>query len=458
METDIRKHAITALAYASVAVLSLALFGLLFALVRGEGSADVGREGQVAIQAEGALSATAAVRNGASQVVLLSEGVALGWVDRDSLDASVTELETTVDELARRSDQLLTRLPENEQAIVATSTDAFVAAVDELTLQVAEGGSPGTTPADELLNDSYGDLVSLLVDLRDGRVLDVLAAAEGVGRFADAVRFLVVFVIPVGVILGFRRSARRRRERDALEIKLARQTEISASKDEFVANLSHELRTPLTGIYGFALSLSDGGVTDEDTAGELAELIVNEASELNRMVDDLITAGRLEAGQLAYTIEDTDIRAEVDYVIEPFLKTGLDIDTYVDVGLASADRHRLRQILRNLVSNAIKHGGDRVEIASYAVDDQVAIAVIDNGPGVPEDVEGRLFRRYVHEGTVPLLEGSVGLGLAIARRLAEDMGGSLDYIRHNDVTSFEIRLQRAGNGLAATEPATASAH
>ena len=286
-------------------------------------------------------------------------------------------------------------------------------------------------------------MVVLLVGLRDGRVTEVLVAAESVGRVADAVRFIVVFVIPVGAMLAFRRGARRRREREKLEAELARQTDINKSKDEFVANLSHELRTPLTGIYGFSLALAEGGFDDRETAEELTGIIVNEAAELSRMVDDLIAAGRLASGALAYDITTVDLVSEIEHVVGTFRRAGTEVRVQAEVAWAMADRLRLRQVLRNLVSNASKHGGGNVEVATLAVDSHVALFVIDDGPGVSPEIEGRLFSRYVHEGEVPIQEGSVGLGLAIARSFAEGMGGSLHYHRTDDLTCFEVRLPAA---------------
>lgn len=435
--------------YGVAAGLSLVLLAVLLALVQREGSADVGREGQVAIQAEATLSAAAAVHNGSSQVLLLTEGEEHGWVDQVVLTESIAQLEATVEELERRSLSLESNVRSSTAPGLAAATYGFVSATRSMT-QSLEAGQRDTDSlrADPARNDAYLSLVDVLQDLRDTGVREVFAAADGVGRFADAVRFLVVFVIPVVVILASRRAMTKRRERDELEARLIRQTEINTSKDEFVANLSHELRTPLTAIYGFGIALAEGGFHDRAAAAELTDLIINETSELNRMVDDLIAAGRMEAGQLRYEIEDVDLRDEIQYVIEPFRRSGAPISVEVEIASARADRHRLRQVLRNLVSNACKHGGGRVEIVAFQFGAEVALWVVDDGHGVPAEIEGRLFRRYLHEGDVPLLEGSVGLGLSIARTLAEGMGGSLEYKRVDGLTCFDVRLPAVESDLA----------
>ncbi len=447
-----RKAYIQIALYVAAAAALLILFAVLVALVQGEGSADVGREGQVAIQAEATLSVTAAAQNGSSQLLLLSEGASSGWVDQAVVNDSIAELEATVDELERRSDILAAKLEPSTSADLANYTSDFVAAARSMTAAIVAGDPDiDVLLAEATGDDAYLNLVNELQDLRDGRVQDVLAAAEGVGRFADAVRFLVIVVIPIMVMVASRRTMRRQRERDELEARLVQQTEINASKDRFVANLSHELRTPLTAIYGFGTALAESGFSDRDEATELTDHIISQTAELNRMVDDLITAGKLEARDIPYEIDDVDLGTEIEYVIERFRRSGANISVEVDVAQARADRIRLRQVLQNLVSNACKHGGDHVEIVCFELGNQVALWVVDDGDGVPEEIEGRLFRRYLHAGDMPLLEGSVGLGLAIARALAEGMGGSLDYKRLDDLTCFELKLPAVESSPARSE-------
>jgi signal transduction histidine kinase len=94
----------------------------------------------------------------------------------------------------------------------------------------------------------------------------------------------------------------------------------------------------------------------------------------------------------------------------------------------------------NLISNAIRHGGPMIGVEVTAGDGVVDIEVWDNGPGVPPDQEARLFQRFVHEGSEPLLAGSIGLGLAVASRLVSLMGGRLKYQRFAPKTYFVVSL------------------
>jgi two-component system OmpR family sensor kinase len=273
-----------------------------------------------------------------------------------------------------------------------------------------------------------------------------------VGRAAGAVRFLVVFLLPLGIMLALWKSTRRGAAARILTEELRHEREVSKSKDAFIADVSHELRTPLTGIYGFALALEDDPEL-EPSARELVGLIVTEAAELSRMVDDLVAAGRIDAKAISFDIARVDVCPEIQEVVRPFRRQGISVEVD-DVEIAvSADQARLRQLLRNLVSNAAKHGGSEIAVTAYTREGVAVIEVIDDGPGVTPEVEARLFDRYVHSDGSAVIEGSVGLGLAIAKAFAEGMGGALNYLRADDLTIFEVTLPLAGNdGVSLPEP------
>lgn len=122
-------------------------------------------------------------------------------------------------------------------------------------------------------------------------------------------------------------------------------------------------------------------------------------------------------------------------------------------GWALADNGRLRQLIRNLVPNAARYGGGHVEILGRSLDDGYQIAVTDDGPGAPPEVEERLFERFVHTGDRPLIVGSVGLGLAICKVLVDGMGAGIAYTRADDSTVFVVTL-RSADGAFSAAPAT----
>ena len=126
--------------------------------------------------------------------------------------------------------------------------------------------------------------------------------------------------------------------------------------------------------------------------------------------------------------------------------------------IAIADALRLRQVLHNLISNAVRHGGSEITVLGRPDGGGFSVAVGDDGPGVPARTEGRLFTRFVHSADQALITGSVGLGLAITRLLIEGMGGTVVYERRDGHTWFTARFGSAPleEGALASQPISAS--
>ena len=139
---------------------------------------------------------------------------------------------------------------------------------------------------------------------------------------------------------------------------------VGRAKDQFIANISHELRTPLTSIYGFSEILVEQGLIDPDEAHTLISLINEESAELNRMVEDLLTVARAEAGTIAYNFVDLRLANELATVVRPLQRAGMAIEVACPSLRVQADQLRTRQVLRNLLSNAHRWGGDEVLIVA----------------------------------------------------------------------------------------------
>lgn len=210
----------------------------------------------------------------------------------------------------------------------------------------------------------------------------------------------------------------------------------ASARDQFLANMSHEVRTPLNGIVGLAEVLAGSGLTDDQRG--MVDLILDCSETLQRIVDDVLDLTKAEAGELAVEIRAFDLRDEVASAVE-LMRTraadkGLDFELEFDrdaVGGVAADPLRLRQILSNLVSNAIKfteHGSVRVHVGLLKDDTRprLAIDVKDTGIGFDAETATRLFDRFAQadESTARRF-GGTGLGLSIARNLARLMGGDV---------------------------------
>ena len=219
--------------------------------------------------------------------------------------------------------------------------------------------------------------------------------------------------------------------------------EVLKSKDEFLASISHELRTPLTSVLGFAevlRSMEDG---DDEERGDLLEIIASQAADLSNIVEDLLVAARAELGQLAVMSVPINVHAQIAQVVEGRQMTGRAIsvpDRPEEPIRAKGDPERVRQILRNLITNAERYGGVDIWVDVRVDGELVYVRVCDDGAGLPGDVAERIFERYYRTDPTGGQPGAVGIGLTISRDLAEMMGGGLYYERINGHTAFTLEL------------------
>lgn len=226
---------------------------------------------------------------------------------------------------------------------------------------------------------------------------------------------------------------------DQLRSEIAEKQALVRSKDQLIASVSHELRTPLTGIIGFAELLAEGG--DELGPAELEHAkryIANEAHDLGNIVEDLLTAARADLGSLEVQAKPVSTTTVIERAMV-HLEDGTIEVAGPDLWL-SADAPRVRQILRNLLTNAVKYGGEKIEVSGEPADENVIIRVVDNGDGVADDLVDNIFEPYESAHNEPSQPGSLGLGLSISRTLARLMGGDLSYHRIADHTEFRLTL------------------
>jgi signal transduction histidine kinase len=236
----------------------------------------------------------------------------------------------------------------------------------------------------------------------------------------------------------------RRRDRAARQ-EFDRLRELNQSKDQFLASVGHELRTPLTSVLGFAeLLRADGSdLTDDDRRAMISSVAV-EAADLASIVDDLLVAARSELDLVVVTEVPVSARAQVTQVLEVRGRdTGRNVHVFGERGnpyRALGDPSRVRQILRNMVTNACRYGGEAVEVRLGSIDGYVTIQVADNGSGVaPEDQE-QIFAPYYRAHSSESQPAALGIGLSVARQLARLMHGDLVYFREGGWTIFELRL------------------
>ncbi len=211
---------------------------------------------------------------------------------------------------------------------------------------------------------------------------------------------------------------------------------VEQMKSEFVSNVSRELRSPLTSIYGFAETLMRDDVLfgDEERATFLG-YIASEAGRLTAIVDRLLAVARLDSGDLQVQLSPTDVGAVVTEVVSA-AKQSLVLDGHEFVlelppePLAVyADREKLRQIVMDLVENAVKYspGGGTVRVSARRRDDAVEVSVDDEGIGIPQAEQARIFAKFYRAESAgrDLASGGTGLGLFIAKELLAAMRGRI---------------------------------
>jgi len=221
--------------------------------------------------------------------------------------------------------------------------------------------------------------------------------------------------------------------------------EMLRSKDELIASVSHELRTPLTALVGFSHLLNDQTSTLTTTERQdMIESIVRQSADLTNIIEDLVVAARAETDVLEVVHVPVDLGAQATQVLEAWGPS--EVDRIAMVGppvFGVGDPVRVRQILRNLVSNALHYGGPTVVIRIDGDVTMARIGVADNGDPIPPAERERIFLPYQRAHETVGVTPSIGFGLAVSRQLARLMEGDLTYRRDDDENVFELTLPRA---------------
>ncbi len=205
-------------------------------------------------------------------------------------------------------------------------------------------------------------------------------------------------------------------------------------RDEFMATISHELRTPLNAILGWARIIQSNR-TDEKNKAKAVETIIKNAETQNRLIEDLMDVSRIISGKLVLEIEDVNAEELVSSSLETVkpsaaeksISLDLKIDENAKDANISGDPNRLRQIVLNLLTNAVKFTPEkgRIDVSLTQKDEQIFIKVKDNGVGISEEFLPFVFERFRQDEANLKQSGGLGLGLAIVRQLTELHGGSV---------------------------------
>jgi signal transduction histidine kinase len=213
---------------------------------------------------------------------------------------------------------------------------------------------------------------------------------------------------------------------------LTDQRRLERMRDEFVATVSHELRTPLASVYGAALTLRSRASGD-DLQQKLVSIVADESERLAQIVEEILLASQLTSGELALRLERVDAARLARRAVEaaqPRLPENVSLELEAPTSLppVSADEQKARQVLGNLIDNAVKYspGGGRIGLRVERENGYVTIAVSDEGLGIPASEQERIFQKFYRlDADMARGVGGTGLGLYICRELAERMGGKV---------------------------------
>ena len=351
----------------------------------------------------------------------------------------------------RSADQLQERITEiardraRTEAILSAMDDGVMAVDHRGTVVLANQALRATHDLSEPVGRHYLEVVrqrevSALVEevlgTGDRRVSEVVMLRGGRAYAVTGVRFPGPEGQPHGAVLTFHDVTERHR--------------VERLRRDFVANASHELRTPLTSVRGFVEALEDGAMEESSTARRFLAKIRTHADRMAALVSDLLELSRLESGERPPRYEALRPADAVEEVVASLAEQARARQIVLSTDIADApdvvsDGDRLRQILENLLENAVKYtppGGHVAVSAKAGADGSVVFEVADDGPGIPPEHLPRIFERFYRVDKARSREmGGTGLGLSIVKHLAEGMGATVSVVSEpGRGTRFSVRV------------------
>jgi two-component system, OmpR family, sensor kinase len=337
---------------------------------------------------------------------------------------------------------------------VSLAIGAGTSAIVYVWVVVIEGHSAAAGPI------LIGGLIALLLALTIGFYFAQLVARR-VKRIEDAARKVAdgdfATRIPVDSSGQLGQLARTFNE---MQRRLA---ELDSARKQFIANASHELRTPIFSLGGFIELLDEEDPSPEERA-EFVRTMRRQIERLTKLTGDLLNLSQLDAGGIEMVIGNVDLSALAREMAREFgaraelRGSRLELRAPERPVIAVADPDRVRQIIRILLDNALTHTpeGASITVTIYSVNQRAELTVSDNGTGIPQRVQKRIFERFYTADSA----GGSGLGLAIARELVQRMDGQIAISSSRRFTAFTLELPLAPPEARAplpVEPAKATA-
>ena len=363
-----------------------------------------------------------------------------------------------VGELAAAFNEMTRRL--RETTVSRDAVDRVLGTMGECLIVI---GPDGTI---HRVNKAVCELAGLPEDELVGRLCDeLISAPEGFQSLIDAVSSegpvhgleteLVTkdgTAVPMMVsVAPMAQSQDRPQAFVVVATDLSERVRIERQKDEFVAMIHHEVRGPLTAVHG-ALGLLAGGVAGDlgDRARDLVEIALRNSERMERLVDDLLAARKLDTGKMDFRMEDAELMPLVEQAMEATSPYGAKfdvrfaLDERVEDARVRVDPDRLIQVFTNVLSNAVRFSpaGETVTVSVVRREGDFRVSVVDRGPGIPEEFRNQVFEKFARAGPDDWRHQSgTGLGMSISWAIMEEFGGSISFESQMDVgTTFFVDL------------------
>jgi two-component system phosphate regulon sensor histidine kinase PhoR len=338
-----------------------------------------------------------------------------------ALNNMASELKSMMGELGEEKSKLETILSKTDDGLIVVDGEARIQMINPAAARIL-GIHPaqveGRTVIESSLNHDLSELSNRVLKTGQPATLEV--------RLADSRQTcLNVYVAPLersglwGAMLVMHDLTAARR--------------IDSVRRDFVANVSHELRTPLASVRAMAETIAVRGKGNPEMVQAYSEKIISQIDRLTAISEDLLDLAKIEAGQREISRQKFPVAQITDAVTSEFApaaeKKGVSLESQVNFGITvNADMDAVRQILVNLVDNAIKYtpSGGSVHISAKVEDRWACVQVADTGIGIPQEDLSRIFERFYRVDKARSREsGGTGLGLSIVKHLVESHGGSV---------------------------------
>ena len=347
----------------------------------------------------------------------------------NNLSVRVEEAQESTDSERRRLDSVLSHMSDG---VLATDRRGNVTIVNNMALQLL-----GVDHEDDLIGKSIIDVLNIRHDYTVRQLVNTEQREMIIDTANDGSNLILrAYFSPIQRESGFVSGL------VCVLHDVTSQEKEERERKQFVSNVSHELRTPLTSVHSYVEALSDGAWKDKDVAPKFLEVIQGETDRMIRMINDLLSLSRMDAGTTKLNLEYVNIKELLNYILDRFdmiikkeeedgssnkkysiERHFTEKDLWVEI-----DTDKFTQVIDNIMNNAIKYSPDGgiITVRLLETHNHVIMSIADQGLGIPRKDLGRIFDRFFRvDKARSRKQGGTGLGLAISKEVINMLGGQI---------------------------------